>query len=126
LAFIWLYQGLVPKLLLVHKDELAMFTQAGITLETAQLLVRLVGVCELVFGLILLLTWHRRWSLLLNIALMLLATIGVALTSPQYLGAAFNPITLNVAVAVLALVGFIASFDIPSARRCLRKPRKDG
>jgi hypothetical protein len=53
---------------------------------------------------------------------MMLATIGVSLRSPQFLTAAFNPVSLNIAVIALCIVGFIASRAIPSARHC---PRKD-
>ena len=72
------------------------------------------GIVEVVFGLILLLAWRWRWLLLVN--------IGLALVT---IGAAFNPVTLNVAVIALALIGFIASRDTPSASRCRRTPRKD-
>jgi hypothetical protein len=34
--------------------------------------------------------------------------------------AAFNPVTLNLLVAVLAAVGLLSLRDLPSARRCLR------
>ena len=125
LAFIWLYHGLIPKLLSTHRDELAMFTRTGVSAQDALLVVRLLGSAELAFGLIMLLTWRHRWLFLVNIGLMILATIGIALTSPEYLGAAFNPVTLNVSVIVLALIGYIASLDTPSAGRCLRMPRKD-
>lgn len=38
--------------------------------------------------------------------------------------AAFNPVTLNLLLAVLATVGLLSLRDIPSARRCLRTPPK--
>jgi hypothetical protein len=72
-------------------------------------------------GLALLLAWRVRWLFLATLALMLAFTASVSLNSPQVLAAAFNPLTLNVAVMALALVGFISSADLPSAGRCLRK-----
>jgi hypothetical protein len=124
LAAIWLYHGLVPKLLLTQRDEIAMLLNAGIPAGSAPTLVRIIGVCEMAFGLLLLATWRRRWPLVLNIPLMVAATAGVALRSPQYLGAAFNPITLNLSVIALSGIGLIAAAASPFAGRCLRKRRE--
>ena len=53
---------------------------------------------------------------------MLLATIGVAVSSPRYLGAAFNPVSLNLAVACLAVIDLLVLSGLPSAARCRRRP----
>jgi uncharacterized membrane protein YphA (DoxX/SURF4 family) len=124
LAFVWLYHGAVPKLFHQHADELAMFQQAGISAATAPLVVQAVGWIEVSFGLATLFMFHQRWPLVATIALMLAVTVGVACNSPHYLGAAFNPVTLNVLMIALALVGLLASRDLPSARNCLRKQPK--
>jgi len=116
----------VPKLLLQHPDELALLVQAGVSPAAAPALVRVLGVVEIALGLALLLAWRSRRLLLATIALMLLATAGVAWTSPTSLVDAFNPLTLNLAVAVLALVGYLAGAELPSARRCLRKRPEGG
>lgn len=121
LAFIWLYHGLVPKLLLTQHDEVAMLLNGGVSPASVHLVVRLFGLAEVAFGMLLLLTWRQRWPFLATIVFLLLATAGVAFASPQYLGAAFNPVTLNVAVMALALVGFLASAGSPFASRCLRR-----
>jgi len=126
LAFIWIYHGLVPKLLLRHPDELALLARAGVSPAAAPALVRVLGAAEIAFGLALLVAWRSRPLLLATIALMLLATLGVAFSSPGMLGAAFNPVTLNLAVAALALVGYLVGADLPSARRCLRKRPEAG
>jgi hypothetical protein len=42
---------------------------------------------------------------------MVLATVGVAINSPRYLGAAFNPVSLNLAVAGLAVIDLIVLND---------------
>jgi hypothetical protein len=120
LAFVWLYQGAVPKLLHQHADELTMLEQAGIPAETAPQLVTVFGWSEVAFGLATLFLIRQRWPFVATILLMIAATAGVAANSPQFLAAAFNPVSLNVLMAALALVGLLASRDLPSARRCLR------
>jgi hypothetical protein len=82
----------------------------------------LLGVAELLIGLCLLIFRHRRWPALLCLGLSVLATIGVAVNSPRYLGAAFNPVSLNLAVACLAVIDLMVLDGLPSASRCRRRP----
>ena len=120
LVFIFAYQGLVPKLLAHHADELAMLRDAGLSGHAVSLALVLAGVAEMVFALALLFCWRSRWPAVLTLALMAMATVGVGVRSPAYLEAAFNPVSLNLAVAALALVDLLNLTDLPSASRCLR------
>jgi uncharacterized membrane protein YphA (DoxX/SURF4 family) len=122
LAAIFAYQGLVPKLIAWHADEMALLHEGGISREAAGALLASIGVAELVLALCLLVFWLRRWPPLVCAVLMVLATIDVAATAPRYLVAAFNPVTLNLAVFCLAIVDLIALTGLPSAARCLRRP----
>src|SRR5437773_2459549 len=121
LGFVWVYHGLVPKLLLHHPDEIALLRSAGVPPEAILMVLRALGGLEALFGLTLLLLWRRPWPPLTAIVAMIVAGLGVALTSPASLGAAFNPVTLNALVVALAAVGYLSSADLPSARRCLRR-----
>jgi hypothetical protein len=53
---------------------------------------------------------------------MILATLGAAINSPRSLSAAFNPVSLNLLMIAMSLVGLATVRDIPSASNCLRKP----
>jgi uncharacterized membrane protein YphA (DoxX/SURF4 family) len=123
IAFVWLWHGLIPKLLYPQADERIMLAQAGLPIS----LLSWIGAGEIVFGLFLLFSWSRRSTFLLNILLMVLATAAVVVRSPAYVIAAFNPITLNLCVIALSIIGYTASARMPSARRCLRKdPAREG
>ena len=122
LVFIFAYQGLVPKLLARHADELTMLHDAGLSGHAVSTALVLAGAAELVFALALLFCWRSRWPALVALGLMVVATVGVGLRSPAYLEAAFNPVSLNLAVAALALVDLLNLADLPSATRCLRSP----
>jgi hypothetical protein len=76
---------------------------------------------EICFALAIILFWKSRWTLWFTIGAMVLATLGVAVNSPAYLTAAFNPVTLNLSVAALASVGLLNGTDLPTASSCLRK-----
>jgi hypothetical protein len=52
------------------------------------------------------------------------ALLSVALQSPSYLFAAFNPVTLNVAMIAFSVIGYLSTNNLTSATRCLRRPPK--
>jgi len=120
IVFIWIRHGLIPKLIFHHIDEQTMVAQAGVPVY----FLPWIGAFEIILGLITLVTWNRRSVLLLNILLMLIATLEVAIHSPAYLTAAFNPITLNLAVIALSAIDWVTNGLLPSAHHCLRKPSK--
>lgn len=122
LAAIFVYHGLVPKLLGPAPSEIALMQAAGVPGPLVRPAIAGLGIAEIVFAVILVLTWHRAWPADVVIAFAVVATIVVALSAPSVLGAAFNPVTLNLAVASLALIDRLTLDGIPSAGRCLRRP----
>lgn len=120
IAFTWVWHGLVPKLLYASGDEQRMLAEAGVSLRWLPW----IGAGEILFGIMILLGWKRRSLFPVNAALMIFATIAVAVKSPEYLPVAFNPVTLNFAMIGLSLIGWYVSGNLPSASRCLRKPVK--
>ncbi|MDQ2665077.1 MAG: DoxX-like family protein [Gemmatimonadota bacterium] len=120
LIVIFLYQGLVPKLLYRHASELRMLSNAGLPADTGGRVLIAIGIVEVALGAALLLRWRARWPIVVILALMPVALIGVAIFSPTELVRAFNPVTFNIAVAALAGVAWLTSAHVPSAARCLR------
>src|SRR5437868_842949 len=124
MAFIWFYHGLVPKLLYHDRIELDLLSRIAPP-ESLHAAATLAGVVEVCFALLLLVLWRNRWPLWLTLVLMLAGIPIVAMSAPEYLSAAFNPVTLNISLAMLALIAIIARRDLPTAARCRRKPEKD-
>jgi hypothetical protein len=122
LALIWLYHGVVPKLLYRDPDELRMLADAGVPTSHLWSFVSLFGWLEVGFAVIFIIFWKARWPLWFTIAAMFAAAVAVAINSPAYLTAAFNPVTLNLAVAMLAAIGLLVARDLPSAKNCRRSP----
>ena len=108
LAFVFLWHGLVPKLLYRHPDELALLRDSGLSANAATHVVVIVGVAEVVYGVALLLLWRVRALFLLAAGAMLVITPGILIGSPRFIPAAFTPVTLNLCVAALGVVGWIA------------------
>jgi len=124
-AFVWLYHGLVPKLLFHNADELRMISRVAVPGVPTKTAIALAGGLEVCVGLLVLVCWKSRWPLWLTILLMMLALIGVAASSPEYLTGAFNPVTLNLSVAALAALAWLARKNIPTASACLRRPPQE-
>ncbi|UYZ64559.1 DoxX-like family protein [Hymenobacter weizhouensis] len=125
LGFIWMYQGLVPKLLYPDTGELAILQGAGFSAATARLIAQGVGWAEIGFGLLLWLLPVRylRGAYWLNCLGLVVLGLGAVFSQPGVFVAPFNPLTLNLAMLTLAAVGLLLDpAELPSAARCLRRP----
>jgi hypothetical protein len=118
----WLYHGIVPKLLFPDTGELEILRGAGLAAGPARAALTLSGLAEVAFGLALVRRWHDRWPLWVTGLLMPALLAGAAAGQPTVLKAPFNPVTLNISMAALALVGLLAKRNLPDAGRCLRQP----
>lgn len=100
----WIYQGLVPKLLLRSPSELQIWQFMGFDLASAQIWVMLSGVTEILFGCVFLM-W-RKVVLLHQLNILGLGTLLllVIVVDPLQLTNAFNPVIMNVAMMVLSIV----------------------
>jgi len=125
IAGAWLYQGLMPKLFHHNLDELAMLADTGLTGDAAQFALWLLGLFEMAFGLSLLFMRRVTWQFTATIVLMTAATVAVVVASPRFLLSAFNPVSLNLLMVALAIVGLVAGHDLPSARHCRFNRRKE-
>lgn len=108
LAFVWLWQGLVPKLIAKHPDEYVPLIAAGFDRETAEMLVAISGWAEIAFALLIVLLWNMIWPLWLSIIAMTFLLIGVLATTPELALGAFTPVTLNILVVVVAVIAIAA------------------
>lgn len=125
LGAVWLYQGLVPKLLFPDTGELGILQGAGFGPAAARWVAAGVGVAEILFGLLFWVLPAQRlrpvyWAHLLGL---LVLGAGAAFSQPAVFVAPFNPLTLNVSLMALAAVALLLPAELlPSAGRCLRQP----
>ena len=120
-AFIWFYEGLVPKLLFHDPAEIQMNMSLGFGPIGARHFSDFAGAAEILLGLAVLGT-RWRWPYFLTLLLMLIKLVFVCVFVPQYFQGAFNPATLNVAMASLAAGALLLEPCAPAAARCLRTP----
>lgn len=110
LAVVFIWHGLVPKILWLSPDEVAMIAAHGLPdhpLFAPPLIAGIGGAAEVLLGIVLLVV-RQRWPLLLAGAALLVLLLDVALLSPHLLIQAFNPLSTNLAALALCAVAWLA------------------
>jgi hypothetical protein len=122
LAAIWIYQGLIPKLLFPDSGELDILRAAKIPSGVESILLTAIGVGEILFGVLFLIPLLGKPLHYLNILALMSLGLGAILSKTDLLVAPFNPVTLTIAMVALSLISLTMIEYLPSARRCLRRP----
>lgn len=104
LAVLWIYQGLVPKLMYKVIEEQLFWQFTGIQFLPIQRLVELSGLLEIVFGTLFIILRQSKIIHYFNIVGMLFFFAVIALVYPHYFTQAFNPFVMNTAMAALSIV----------------------
>ncbi|MDF2834993.1 MAG: yndG [Paenibacillus sp.] len=126
LTFLWLYQGIVPKLLFPQGGELQLLRAAAMVPAAAEsATLRLLGLAEIVLA-VAILVGHRSKSLY-GIQSLLLVSLAIAAiaAAPALPASPFNPVTLSVPMLALAYIASRTATDLPSAGRCKRRMPPD-
>jgi hypothetical protein len=110
LALLFLYHGLVPKLLWLSADEKLMIAAHGFT--QVERVASLAGLAEIALTLVLLGVRRQRWPLALAAFLLAGLLLDVALFAPGLLIEAFNPLSTNLLALCLCLVGWWAEAPV--------------
>ncbi|TFD94387.1 DoxX-like family protein [Jeotgalibacillus sp. R-1-5s-1] len=124
-SFVWLYQGLVPKVLTQHPLEVSMLMQLSpFTQAQAETAVLWVGLAEMLFACFWLVPGLQKSLLKLQVVIFPLLTLSAVLSAPSVATAPFNVITLNVTLGVLSIIGLLLAHQLPTAKSCKRKRGK--
>ncbi|MFL1485931.1 DoxX-like family protein [Marinobacter sp. LN3S78] len=107
LAFIWIYQGIVPKWLGPHADELSMNMLAGFTPEQAPVISYIAGTVEVLLGLGILLFHRQRWPYAVSAVFIAGLYLFTVVMASQFLVSAFNATTVNLAVFALSVIALV-------------------
>lgn len=103
LAALWIYQGLVPKLIFQVQDEQYVWQTLNIPMTYIHWMISLSGIIEIIFGSLFLLTTHKHvhW---LNILGLIGLFIFVLFIYPNRIYQAFNPVVMNSAMISLSVI----------------------
>ncbi|MFY8295817.1 DoxX-like family protein [Bacillus paranthracis] len=120
-AFVWMYQGIFPKIIFSHPEEMKMLSAIIDSTGNSIAILKVIGMLEIIFGIIWLFPVPKQKLFILHIFMLIALTIAAGFTNIVSFTEPFNPITLNVLLMGVSIVGYINSFDLPSAKNYKRK-----
>jgi uncharacterized membrane protein YphA (DoxX/SURF4 family) len=85
LGVVWLYEGLVPKLLFVRPDQIDLVERSGLFVGTPEFFLQLLGVGQIVCGLWLLAGLAERLAVFIATTGMVILIVLVACANPAML-----------------------------------------
>jgi len=123
LGVLWVYQGLVPKLLYPEAGELALLQQTGIAAGFERLALTGLGCAQMLWGATTV-VWHRRRWMYPGQALLILGlTLPALWRQPELLQLPFQPLTLALGMLGIGLGAGLTRRFVPRAGRCRRTER---
>lgn len=103
IAFIWIYHGLIPKLLFTHATELEL-VEKGPIVGSPEMTVLIAGIAEVIVGVGVVVFWNSRWPIYLSLGGFAVLLIGAVAISPAHATHAFNPVTLTISAILFCLI----------------------
>jgi hypothetical protein len=104
LAVLWIYQGLIPKILFQSSAEIGIWQTIGLELHLAKIAVALSGLVEIAFGCTFLIWQKAAFIHQLNILGLSGLLLLIMFTDPLQLTTAFNPVVMNIAMIALSML----------------------
>lgn len=103
IGLVWLYQGLVPKIIMQHADEQNIARLLGVPAAWLENFVLAAGVAEVLWGVVFIAAYRFNIVVWLNMLAIGALFIMVAIAAPYYLTSAFNGFTFNLCLLLLTL-----------------------
>lgn len=103
LAVLWIYQGLIPKVIFQVADEQYLWQQLHLPNIYIPSMIVLSGIMEMIFGSLFLWISHKylHW---LNIIALIGLFFCILVIYPHKIYQAFNPVVMNLAMISLSLI----------------------
>lgn len=95
LGFLFIYHGLVPKILWLSSVEIHLASLSGLNIS-ANIISPTAGIGEMILGCSIIFFKKSIIPVYIAVIVLLLLLLFVSLVSPKYLIDAFNPVTTNV------------------------------
>lgn len=126
-SFVWIYHGLVPKIIAMHPEEIIM-TGALFPVELALLkkIIIGIGIIEIMFGCLWFVYPYKRHLFALQFLLFPILMLSAVTSDVQAAAHPFSPVTFNLALTLLSIIGFLLSKDLATAKNCRRKRASHG
>lgn len=104
LAFIWIYLGLVPKLLVQVPLEQDVVRRTGLYVSSPALTIRLIGIFEIALGVWLITGFRERLACAVTSMLIIVLMVFALIQEPMLLAGPFGGMIKNLGLFVLAWI----------------------
>lgn len=122
LGIIWIYQGLIPKILFTDTGEIEILRQSGLFNGYEENILTIIGIAEIAFGIALILI-QRKPLQYLNILALLFLTFGAIFSDLMVFTLPFNPFSLNISMIALSVIAILNFSYLPKASNCITKQK---
>lgn len=123
LGLVWIYQGLIPKLLFTNTGEIEILKQLGLFNGNEKTILTFIGFAEIIFGFLILFV-HKKIVHIANVVALLLLTVAAMFSNSTILTLPFNPFSLNTAMIALSFISVIHLKHLPKAANCITKQKQ--
>ena len=123
LGIIWMYQGLIPKILFTDTGEIEILRQSGLFNGYEENILTIIGIAEIVFGVALIFI-QRKTLQYLNILGLCLLTFGAMFSDLKIFTLPFNPFSLNISMIALSIIAILNFSYLPKASNCITKQKQ--
>ncbi|CAM3971459.1 DoxX-like family protein [Flavobacterium sinopsychrotolerans] len=122
LGIIWIYQGLIPKILFTDTGEIEILRQSGLFNGNEENILNIIGIAEIAFGVALIFI-QRKALQYLNILGLCLLTVGAIFSDLMIFTLPFNPFSLNISMIALSIIAILNFSYLPKASNCITKQK---
>jgi uncharacterized membrane protein YphA (DoxX/SURF4 family) len=102
LGIVWLYEGLVPKILFLRADEIELVRKSGLIWRTAEWTLLVMGIAQISVGLWLIIGWAERAAVSVATLWMLILILLVASGNPAMLTDPFGALIKDLCLIACA------------------------
>jgi hypothetical protein len=122
LSLVWIYQGLIPKLLFTDTGEIEILKQSGLFIGNEKSVLTFIGWAEIFFGLIILFV-HKKSIHIINIIALLLLSAAAIFSNAIIFTFPFYPFSLNFSLIAISTIAFLNFGCLPKASNCITKQK---
>lgn len=109
LGLVWLYEGLVPKILFLRADEIDLVQRSGLVWRTPAWTLLILGITQMLVGLWLIVGWAERVAVFVSTAWMLVLIVLVAGGNPGMLTDPYGALIKDLCMLACAITVWLLS-----------------
>jgi uncharacterized membrane protein YphA (DoxX/SURF4 family) len=103
LGLVWLYEGLVPKILFLRADEIGIVQASQLLWRTPQLTLQILGIAQILVGLWLIIGFAERAAVFIATSWMLILIVLVASGNPSMLSDPYGALVKDLCLIACAI-----------------------